>query len=684
MLDGAARRAGRQDVEMRAVPIFTAENLRTDVTSSPTAIESQPAVGERPDPARASRRRLDARHVLALAAWCGLVGGWLEVATRVLCKSLIGNNRLYMMTRHFVWLVPLSNLLLFLAGGLLLAAATKASPRLSGWLSPRVLCASALMPALLVVGPQIYSWAWLMLALGIACRLVPRLERLGVPSQRWLVWGFSGLLSLVLITAVAILGGDWIAQRREDARPLPPADSPNVLLIVLDTVRADRMSVYGYPRPTTPALDRLAQRAVLFTEARATAPWTLASHASMFSGRLPHELNVQWMTALQDHFPTLAEDFGDRGYATAGFAANIGYCSHDTGLDRGFTHYEDYWADLEHLRPLRTAVLFQGAWDLVLYLGRLPRDRRLKPALEFLAAPYRKDAAMVNRQFTRWLSERREAHRPFFAFLNYYDTHVPYVPPQGTPPRFGTGPRTLGDFHFLIGLWDMIDKSRVVPHYTQLLQDSYDNCLAYLDEQLGNLFETLKSRGVLDHTVVIITSDHGEELGEHGLFEHGESLYRPETRVPLLVLLPGRAGPAVVVREPVSLLDLPATIAELSGRTGVSPFPGRSLARLWRDPSPEDVPGGDDAGPISELSAPNPTNPSHGRSPAARGPLISLVDGHYLYICNQRDGREQLFHTVDDPGELVNLARMESMQPRLERFRQRLTRISAASGRRDR
>jgi hypothetical protein len=167
--------------------------------------------------------------VLALAVWCGLAAGWLEVGMRVVCKNLIGTNRLYMMTRHFVWLVPLSNLLLFIVAGLLLAAATKACPRPFGWLSPRVICAFALLPALLVAGPQIYPWVWLILASGIAIRLVPRLERSEVPWRRWLIWGFPGLLSLVLVVAGVIFGSDWVGKRREGARPLPPAGSPNAL-----------------------------------------------------------------------------------------------------------------------------------------------------------------------------------------------------------------------------------------------------------------------------------------------------------------------------------------------------------------------------------------------------------------------------------------------------------------------
>ena len=140
-----------------------------------------------------------------------------------------------------------------------------------------------------------------------------------------------------------------------NGRPLPPATAPNVLLIVLDTVRADHLSLYGYRRATSPNLERLAKHGIRFEEARATAPWTLPSHASMFTGHWPHELGVHWLTPLGGNAPTLAEYLGSHGYATAGFVANDLYCSYDTGLDRGFTHYEDYV--LERLSPFRTARL---------------------------------------------------------------------------------------------------------------------------------------------------------------------------------------------------------------------------------------------------------------------------------------------------------------------------------------
>src|SRR5262249_713646 len=153
----------------------------------------------------------------------------------------------------------------------------------------------------------------------------------------------------------SVFAGDWVKERREARRPRPPADSPNVLLIVMDTVRADHVSLYGYNRPTTPKLDQLAKWGVRFENVRATAPWTLPSHASMFTGRLPHELGVEWKAPLRAKFTTLAEYLGSHGYATAGFAANTLFCSYDTGLDRGFAHYEDYV--LGPLDAARTALV---------------------------------------------------------------------------------------------------------------------------------------------------------------------------------------------------------------------------------------------------------------------------------------------------------------------------------------
>ena len=298
-----------------------------------------------------SRLRLRALEVLQFSAWSGLACGWLEVGARVLCRSIDSTNRLYLMSRHFVWLIPLTNLLLFLAVGCLLSLATKLWPGRCGWLSPRLLFAGAVLPAPIVTGPHVYTLAWLMVALGIASRLATWLERPGTWVRKYVTFCCITLLGLVPVAAGFVVAGDRLKQWREAGRPYPVSDSPNVLLIVMDTVRADHLSLHGYHRPTSPTLEQLAKKGIRFDEARATAPWTLPSHASMFTGRWPHELGVKWMTPLTGNYPRLAEYLGTHGYATAGFVGNTLYCSYDTGLDRGFTHYEDYVLDLERLRP---------------------------------------------------------------------------------------------------------------------------------------------------------------------------------------------------------------------------------------------------------------------------------------------------------------------------------------------
>jgi arylsulfatase A-like enzyme len=623
-------------------------------------------------------RRLGPVDVLVLSAWCGLAAGALEVVARVINHSLGSTHRLYMMTRHFVWLVPLISLLLFVGFGVLLAWAVRRWPRRAGWWSPRLIVACALLPVLALAGRRIYVEAWLLVALGVAFRLVPVLERHPAGARKWLLRSVPALLLLVLLQAGWIVGIEAIKQWREELRPRPAAGAPNVLLVVLDTVRADHLSVYGYPRATTPNLERLAARGIRFDEARAPAPWTLASHASFFTGRWPHELGVQWLAPLQGNFPTLAEYLGSHGYATAGFVANAGYCSYDTGLDRGFTHYEDYV--VARLGTLRTAGLIDVAvktfGELTVSLDRGWFQRWRAVVSDWFFSDERKSAERVNRDFLEWLARRREPGRPFFAFLNYLDTHTPYLLPPGARHRFGADPKTKARFRDVLRDWSLLDKLKLPRRYWSLASDAHDNCVGYLDEQLGALFEELQRGGILNETLVIITSDHGEGLGEHELFLHGESLYRTEIRVPLLVLLPEQRSSGAVVRATVSLRDLPATIVELINLGNGSPFPGRSLAPLWAD-IPTGAPPIEIEPVLSELASPNPSQPNQERSPASRGPILSLAEGDFVYIRNEGDASEELFNERADPDELNNLADDEAVRPVLRRFRDRLQQAMA-------
>ena len=206
------------------------------------------------------REPLAAVDVLGWSVWFGLCAGLCEVGTRVVTRTIDPAKRMYTMSRHFVWLTPLANVLLFFSLGLILAVITRSWPRLGAWLSPRLLCALALLPMFMVAAPAIFPAAWFVFALGISSQLVPWLELR--PSKRrlsLLIRSLPVLLGSVLLLAGSVVVGDGVKQRLETSHAFPPSGSPNVLLIVLDTVRADHLSLEGYGRPTTPTLERLAR-----------------------------------------------------------------------------------------------------------------------------------------------------------------------------------------------------------------------------------------------------------------------------------------------------------------------------------------------------------------------------------------------------------------------------------------
>ena len=185
----------------------------------------------------------------------------------------------------------------------------------------------------------------------------------------------------------------------------------------------------------------------------------------------------------------------------------------------------------------------------------------------------------LNDTFLSWLARRR-TDRPFFAFLNYFDAHEPFIPPPQFVGRFGLSPTSVRDYQFLLN-FEGSDRSAVGRRDITLARDCYDDCIAHLDEQLGVLLEKLQAQGILANTDVIITSDHGEAFGEHGSIGHSFSMYLEEVAVPLVILSP--AAPAGrVVENPVSLRDLPATVVDLLGLSATSPFQGRSLAASWK------------------------------------------------------------------------------------------------------
>ncbi len=343
----------------------------------------------------------------------------------------------------------------------------------------------------------------------------------------------------VTLLAVLVIGIPTWRQAREDdsvgRASLPPSPvavdtaRPNLLLVVLDTVRADRLALYGYGRQTTPFLDAFVRRhAVRYTGARSTSSWTLPSHASLFTGLLPSDhgathprggedastVNTAAMPAqrLRADVRTLADALRDAGYRTGAVMANSTFLDPRFGLHRGFEHYD-----------ARPAGVVGGYVPLAQMTGLPMRAGHL---------PYR-EAEKITNLVLRWLADGR-GDRPYFLTVNYMDAHSPYAPPPPFDVAFG-GKRVA-------------DPVRRHYKFRSLL---YDRSLLYLDSQLARLLSAIE----LEHTLVIVTSDHGESLGDHGYWMHDWTLYEEVVKVPLYVKPVGARGSEVI--------DQPVTGAEV-------------------------------------------------------------------------------------------------------------------------
>lgn len=460
------------------------------------------------------------------------------------------------------------------------------------------------------------------------------------------------LLPPVLGTSALIVIGLIVLEPLEQWRgyaALPPAspDSPNVLFLILDTVTAHDLSLYGYDRPTTPWLEGFARDAVVFDRAFSTARWTLPSHYSLFTGLYPHEmpsgLSGMMPPSVGEEHRHVAEVLADRGYATAGFVANMSYTIDETGLNRGFILWDDHTASAGQI-GISTAA------------GRAilssPRLRRL---LDWHDVPIRKHASRVNAAMLHWLDDHGD--RPFFVFANYFDAHNPYLPPEPFASRFtSTRPRAPLRYHPHTVAW--VDETNPSAEESAAERGMYDGALAWLDSELRELFEALDSRGLLDNTLVILAADHGESFGLHGRLGHGRDAYEELVHVPLLISFRGHTPDGGLhVPDAVTLADLPATILDLVG-DDEHPLPGKTLATAWD----ADHPGV----PRSPILA------AAGTGQALEG----LFQDRWHYLRHE-DGREELYDLVNDATEQKDLAADPQSVARLGNMRKAFDRAIA-------
>ncbi len=401
-------------------------SIKTRVRVAARRLLERPSRKFRPQPA-AFVPELTPLGTLGLATWFGLSAGLLELGCEVVRKLILGRKSWLgdeQLNNHYLWMIPACSLLVFGTTGCGLALLARWKPRPALRVGLYVLFFLLVLTLLFVIR-SLHPVARVLLALGLSVRLVPHLLKVVPEVDLWRRRTLPYLAGFAIALAAFSFVREWVGERLAYASATqPPAGAPNVLLIVLDAVRPDALGTYGAARDTSPCLSKIARMGVRFANARATAPWTLPSHASMFTGRMPAEMSTGLTTSLDAKFPTLAEHLRDRGYATAGFAANYYFCTGNYGLARGFVHYEDRPCSLDDIVGSSSlGRRLYPTFDLLRYAiaSRFFAGARLGRTDDEDLVTHRKTAAEINQAFLNWLPARGK--RPFFAFLNYVAVH---------------------------------------------------------------------------------------------------------------------------------------------------------------------------------------------------------------------------------------------------------------------
>lgn len=419
--------------------------------------------------------------------------------------------------------------------------------------------------------------------------------------------------------------------------PIPGAaqpSHPSMILIVIDTLRADYLGAYGFDGPISPELDTLSTESILFERCSAQAPWTTPSMASMMTSLYPEAHGVllapddprtqqawlqRWARAIPDTSTTLAEALRDRGYRTAAFVANP-FITGGLGFEQGFRLFDE------------TAAL--------------ARDR---------------DSSMLLHSGLRWLRSKESSSDPTFLYLHLMDVHGPYRAPE-------TDYEAVGDIPGLGGrqILDSVDFNRI-PTYLRspewavgpdrwnlrTWRGRYAAGVHALDRRLGRFIQALRDEGLMDDRIVVVTSDHGEELFDHGGWDHGFNLYEHQLHVPLMIRLPaGRLG-GTRVTEVVRMVDLMPTLLGLTGWDPPSGMVGRDL-----------LPFADDSTEERDLSY------AFSTSVKDHPTTYAIFDGRFKLISDPATRQRWLYDIAADPGEQNDLA--DEQPETVERLNARL------------
>ena len=367
----------------------------------------------------------------------------------------------------------------------------------------------------------------------------------------------------------------------------------HVLLISIDTCRADHLGCYGYALDTTPNIDAIAEQGIVFENAISPVPYTLPAHCSMLTGTIPpvHGVLDNSVYRLSKENTTLAELLKERGFSTAAFVSTF-VLDARFGMGQGFDVYDDEFVETNDAMGINQCSAEESTRDALTWLDKHRREKG-------------------------------------FVFLHYYDPHFTYEPPEPFASRFKQVPQP----------------DNVTTPFAQALFDGYAGEIAYTDHCIGQVVERLKQLGLYDSTLIIITSDHGEMLGQHGEGFHGYYIYQPAIEVPLIFKLPGKST-ARRIPDTVGLVDIVPTLCSVLNIDLPTPIQGQDLSPCFHG---RPLPHGDRHLFCQSLE---PTK-YHASS------LLSVLTDEYKYI---RTSRPELYDLLDDPNELNNIAREEPDQ----------------------
>jgi arylsulfatase A-like enzyme len=452
---------------------------------------------------------------------------------------------------------------------------------------------------------------------------------------------------------VIVLGVQGFASRRENRVPRgaggAAAEGPNVVLILLDALRADHLSAYGYARETTPTIDALAKEGVLFRNARSHGNRTIISVPTIFTSLYPsfHGTVGRGATVrpLAEEHTTIAEVFRAKGYATVGLMSNV-YLKKGYGLGQGFDTVEPFYADRYLL----------GLYKLLRHLGVVERPR--------YATALHPDAQEVTDRGVRRL--RSLEGRPFFLYAHYMDTHHPYAPPPPYDTMFGSGgaaPPPLDLFRKTTRVLRGSAGEALSAADIAKLKDYYDGSIRYADGEIARLVAAARRASRDRDLVVVVTADHGDEFYEHGRFHHENLLIEELIRVPLVFWSADGFARGAKVESPVRHIDLLPTFSDLIGAEVPAAAEGRSLVPMLR-------------GGIDTVQA---------ESFAEGDYCASLNRGDWKMVVVDSTGEFRLYNLAEDPHERNDLARgnprvYAEMKARLSEFAARAKAAREAPG----